>query len=197
MGDDLGPRLAGSIRTSCEPSTDTNLLEDRKVAPVPGPMPRMSEWLQEEPMKRVLILCTGNSCRSQMAEALWNQLGQGEWLAESAGSRPAGFVHPLAIRAIAERGLDLSTHTSKSLDSFRDQTFDLVVTVCDHAKESCPWFAGGTETQHWPFADPADATGTEEQQLDVFRRVRDEIEATIEEYLRTGQDRSSKSGTAG
>jgi len=134
-------------------------------------------------MKRVLILCTGNSCRSQMAEALWETLGDGEWSSESAGSKPSGYVHPLAIKAMSELGVDISTHESKSLDQFREQNFDLVVTVCDNAKESCPVFAGATQTFHWPFDDPADATGTEEEQMLFFRRVRDEIKDKINSYL--------------
>lgn len=134
-------------------------------------------------MKRVLILCTGNSCRSQMAEALWEQLGDGEWASESAGSKPSGYVHPLAIKAMEELGVDISSNESKSLDQFRDQNFDLVVTVCDNAKESCPVFPGATQTFHWPFDDPADATGTEEEQMLFFRRVRDEIKDKINSYL--------------
>ena len=134
-------------------------------------------------MKRVLILCTGNSCRSQMAEELWETLGEGEWQSESAGSKPSGYVHPLAIKAMQEFDIDLSANTSKSLDQFKDQPFDLVVTVCDNAKESCPVFSGATETLHWPFDDPADATGTDDEKLHMFRRVRDEIKAKIQSYL--------------
>ncbi|MCH9654577.1 MAG: arsenate reductase ArsC [Planctomycetes bacterium] len=134
-------------------------------------------------MKRVLILCTGNSCRSQMAEELWETLGAGEWQAESAGSKPSGYVHPLAIQAMQELEIDLNANTSKSLDQFKDQPFDLVVTVCDNAKESCPVFSGATETLHWPFDDPADATGSDDEKMHMFRRVRDEIKAKIESYL--------------
>jgi len=138
-------------------------------------------------MKRVLILCTGNSCRSQMAETLWESLGNGEWESESAGSKPSGYVHPLAIRAMQELDIDISQNTSKSLEQFRDQSFDLVVTVCDNAKESCPVFPGAKETLHWPFDDPADATGTDDEKMVVFRRVRDEINDTIQTYLSTGK----------
>lgn len=134
-------------------------------------------------MKRVLILCTGNSCRSQMAEELWNTLGVNEWQAESAGSKPSGYVHPLAIQAMQELDIDLSSNTSKSLEQFTEQKFDLVVTVCDNAKESCPVFSGAVETFHWPFDDPADATGTDEEKMHMFRRVRDEIKAKIQNYL--------------
>ncbi len=134
-------------------------------------------------MKRVLILCTGNSCRSQMAEALWNNLGQGEWSAASAGSKPAGYVHPLAVRAMRELDSDISANESKSLAEFQNQPFDLVVTVCDNAKESCPAFPGARQTLHWPFDDPAHAGGSDEEKMQVFRRVRDEIAARIREYL--------------
>ncbi|MCA9016055.1 MAG: arsenate reductase ArsC [Planctomycetaceae bacterium] len=134
-------------------------------------------------MKRVLILCTGNSCRSQMAEELWETLGAGEWQADSAGSKPSGYVHPLAIEAMRELDIDLSENTSKSLDQFTDQDFDLVVTVCDNAKESCPVFTRATLTLHWPFDDPADATGSDEEKMHTFRRVRDEIKAKIQTFL--------------
>ena len=134
-------------------------------------------------MKRVLVLCTGNSCRSQMAEELWEFLGQGEWEAESAGSMPSGYVHPLAIEAMRELDIDLSENTSKHLDQFTEQQFDLVVTVCDNAKESCPVFSGATQTLHWPFDDPADATGTDEEKMKTFRRVRDEIKTKIQAFL--------------
>ena len=134
-------------------------------------------------MKRVLILCTGNSCRSQMAEALWESVGQGAWQSASAGSKPAGYVHPLAVNAMQELDVDISAYQSKSLDQYRDEQFDLVVTVCDNAKESCPVFPGAQQTLHWPFDDPADATGTDDEQMVVFRRVRDEIKDKIETYL--------------
>lgn len=136
-------------------------------------------------MQRVLVLCTGNSCRSQMAEALWESLGDGNWKSESAGSKPSGYVHPLAIQVMHELDIDIQTNVSKSLEQFTDQPFDLVVTVCDNAKEACPVFPGATQTLHWPFDDPADATGTDEEQLAVFRRVRDEIKDTIQSFLNT------------
>lgn len=134
-------------------------------------------------MKRVLILCTGNSCRSQMAEALWESLGKGEWESESAGSKPSGYVHPLAIRAMRELDVDISAAESKSVDQFQNEPFNLVVTVCDNAKEACPVFPGAELTLHWPFDDPADATGTDDEKLVCFRRVRDEIKDTIQNYL--------------
>jgi arsenate reductase len=138
---------------------------------------------KNEIKNRVLILCTGNSCRSQMAEALWETLGEANWEAASAGSRPSGYVHPLAVRVMAELGIDISQYASKSLDQFRDQPFDLVVTVCDNAKAACPVFPGAKETRHWPFDDPAEATGTVAEKLKVFRKVRDQIRHRIAEYL--------------
>ncbi len=135
-------------------------------------------------MKRVLILCTGNSCRSQMAEALWRQIAKGTWESFSAGSRPSGYVHPKAIEAMRELGVDISAYRSKSVSEFDGQPFDLVVTVCDNAREACPFFPGAKETLHWPFFDPAEATGSQEEQMAVFRRVRDEISTTISSYLR-------------
>ena len=133
--------------------------------------------------KRVLILCTGNSCRSQMAQLIWQQLGQGNWQADSAGSQPAGYVHPLAIETLNELELDTGNLRSKSVDEFLDQDFDLAVTVCDHAKESCPILPGVQEALHWPFDDPADATGTEIEQLECFRKIRDQIQLKIRDYL--------------
>ncbi len=134
-------------------------------------------------MKRVLILCTGNSCRSQMAEHLWNSMGRGEWSAVSAGSKPAGYVHPLAVRAMAELDIDLSSASSKHVDRFRNEPFDLVITVCDNAKEMCPVFAGAKQMLHWPFPDPADATGGDEQRLEAFREIRDAIRDQISQWL--------------
>ena len=140
-------------------------------------------------MRRVLILCTGNSCRSQMAESLWESLSDGQWHSESAGSKPSGYVHPRAIEAMTELGADLSEYTSKSLVQFENQSFDLVVTVCDNARDACPVFPGARETLHWPFNDPADATGTHEEKMAVFCRVRDEIREKIQYFL--GADKSS------
>jgi len=138
-------------------------------------------------MNRVLILCTGNSCRSQMAEGWWRALGQGEWEPHSAGSKPAGYVHPLAVAVMQEKGVDLTAAESKALDGFLGRPIDLVITVCDNARESCPTFPGARTVLHWPFEDPADATGTDEEKLSVFRTVRDQIEARIRRYLETGQ----------
>jgi len=136
--------------------------------------------------KSVLILCTGNSCRSQMAEFLWNRIGGNRWEAHSAGSRPAGYVHPMAIEVMRELDEDLSNAESKHVDPFADQDWDLVVTVCDSAKEACPVIPGATNTVHWPFDDPADAEGSDEEKLAVFRRVRDQIRIRIEAFMKTG-----------
>lgn len=133
--------------------------------------------------KRVLILCTGNSCRSQMAEVMWNELSKDQWHAESAGSNPAGYVHPLAIRTLKEKGYHHGELTSKSISDFEGQAFDLVVTVCDNAKDSCPTFAGAKTVLHWPFEDPADAEGDEEEKFKVFRSVADMIRERIGAYL--------------
>ena len=133
--------------------------------------------------RRVLILCTGNSCRSQMAEGLWNALGGETWEAHSAGSRPAGYVHPLAVRAMREIGIDITAGRSKSVGEFAGQPFDLVVTVCDGAKAACPHLPGARQTLHWPFDDPADATGSEDEQHASFVRVRDQIRDRIAAHL--------------
>ena len=132
---------------------------------------------------RVLILCTGNSCRSQMAEGLINHFLTDRWTAQSAGVAPSGYVHPLAIRAMAELGIDISGYISKSTEQFREDSFAVVITVCDDAAENCPVWLGGGERLHIGFDDPADATGTAEEQLALFRRVRDEIRGELLPYL--------------
>ena len=133
--------------------------------------------------KRVLILCTGDSCRSQMAESLWRQLGGDQWEAFSAGSKPTGCIHPLAVEAMAHIGIDITRQTSKHVDEFAKTAFDLVVTVCDGAKETCPTLPGAKQTLRWPFEDPAQASGAAAEKLAVFQRVRDEIRTRIAEYL--------------
>jgi arsenate reductase len=130
----------------------------------------------------ILILCTGNSCRSHLAEGiLKNALGDG-FRVESAGSKPAGYVHPLGIKAMAEIGIDIGGHRSKHLDEFLTDDVETVITVCGNADQACPAFPGQMNRHHWPFDDPAHATGTEEEQLAVFRRVRDEIRRVFEAY---------------
>lgn len=125
-------------------------------------------------MKRVLILCTGNSARSQMAEGLLRDIAGDRFEVESAGTI-ASSVRPQAIAAMAEIGIDISGHRSKCLDEFLNTEFDYVITVCDNANETCPVFPGAAKRIHWSFDDPAEATGSEDQVAAVFRRVRDEI----------------------
>jgi arsenate reductase len=125
--------------------------------------------------KRVLFLCTGNSARSQMAEGLVNSLIGDRWLAFSAGTEPASSVHPLAVRAMNELDLDISDAKPKSVDEFRTQPFDVVITLCDEAAQRCPLWLGQGQTIHIGLPDPAQASGNEENQLNVFRQVRDAI----------------------
>ena len=124
--------------------------------------------------KRVLILCTGNSARSQMAEGLLRHLAGERFEVASAGVSPTQ-VRPEAVAVMREIGIDISNHRSKSVDEFTDQKFDYVITVCDNANEQCPIFSGNTQRIHWSFDDPAAAEGNENARLAVFRRVRDEI----------------------
>jgi arsenate reductase (thioredoxin) len=130
----------------------------------------------------VLILCTGNSCRSHLAEGILRAAVGDRLRVASAGSKPAGFVHPLAIRAMAEIGIDISGHRSKHLDEFLAQDVETVITVCGNADQACPMFPGQVNRHHWGFDDPARAQGAEEEQMHVFRRVRDEIRRVFEAY---------------
>ncbi len=135
---------------------------------------------------RVLFLCTHNSSRSQMAEGFLQARGGGRYAAFSAGTQPRA-VHPLAVQVMAEDGIDIGEpagHYAKGLDTFAGQPFDLVVTVCDDAREQCPFFAGARRQEHWGFPDPSAATGTEQERLTVFREVRDAIAARIDQFLR-------------
>jgi arsenate reductase (thioredoxin) len=134
--------------------------------------------------KRVLILCTGNSARSQMAEGLLRHMAGGQMEVFSAGTQPS-VVNPLAVRAMAEHGLDISGHRSKHLREFQSQPFDYVITVCDRAAESCPIFPGPAARLHWGFPDPATAPGSEAERLAVFVQVRDAIEARLKAWLAT------------
>ena len=130
----------------------------------------------------ILVLCTGNSCRSHLAEAILRKALGESYVVASAGSKPAGYVHPLAIKALAEIGLDISSHHSKHLDEFLTQDVETVITVCGNADQVCPMFPGQMNRHHFPFDDPAHATGSEEEQMAVFRRVRDEIRAVFQAY---------------
>jgi arsenate reductase len=132
--------------------------------------------------KRVLFLCTHNSARSQMAEGLLRHLGGERFEVFSAGTE-ATLVRPLAIKVMAELGMDISGQTSKTLERYSHEPFEEVITVCDTAAETCPVFPGARHRRHWSFPDPSKATGSEEQQLAVYRRVRDAIRARIEQEL--------------
>ncbi|NUM46490.1 MAG: arsenate reductase ArsC [Anaerolineales bacterium] len=134
--------------------------------------------------KKVLVLCTGNSCRSHLAEALINTRLGDRWQAMSAGTAPAGYVHPFAIRTLAEIGIPHEGR-SKSAEEFREVTFDVVITVCDDAAENCPVWLGPGRRVHIGFPDPAKATGTEDEQMAVFREVRDAIDEKVVGYLRS------------
>jgi arsenate reductase len=137
-------------------------------------------------MKKVLFLCTGNSCRSQMAEAIVNARLGDRWQAFSAGTKPAGFVHPRALEALREIGIQHQGR-SKQADEFRGVDFDLVVTVCDSAAEECPIWLGKGKRVHHSFPDPAKAEGTDEEIMGIFRAVRADIEREMIELLRTHQ----------
>jgi arsenate reductase (thioredoxin) len=149
---------------------------------MPAPMPKMKPT--------VLILCTGNSCRSHLAEGIL-RAAAGDCLdVQSAGSKPAGYVHPLAIQVMKEIGIDISSHRSKHLSEFLDQPIETVITVCGNADQACPVFPGQVNRHHWGFDDPARAEGTDEQKLAVFRRVRDEIRMVFEAYAAGRRDQA-------
>lgn len=130
----------------------------------------------------ILILCTGNSCRSHLAEGVLRAAAGDLFDVHSAGSKPAGYVHPFAVQVMAEIGIDLAAHRSKHMHDFLGTPVETVITVCGNADQACPVFPGQVNRHHWPFDDPAHATGTEAEQLAVFRRVRDEIRRTFEAY---------------
>lgn len=138
--------------------------------------------------KRVLILCTGNSARSQMAEGLLRHDAGDRFEVESAGVEPSK-VRPQAVHVMSEIDIDISNHRSKSVDEFLGQEFDYVITVCDNANERCPVFPGKTERIHWSFDDPAAATGDEEVILETFRRVRDEIRERLRLFIVATSDK--------
>lgn len=142
----------------------------------------------------ILILCTGNSCRSHLAEGILRGALGSDFRVASAGSKPAGYVHPLAVRAMAEIGIDISGHRSKHLDEFLNQDVETVITVCGNADQACPIFPGQVNRHHWGFDDPAHAPGTEEEQMVVFRRVRDEIRRVFEAYASGRLDETRKPG---
>jgi arsenate reductase len=130
----------------------------------------------------VLVLCTGNSCRSHLAEGILRAAARGRFRVASAGSKPAGYVHPLAIRAMQEIGLNIAEHRSKHLNEFLAQPVETVITVCGNADQACPIFPGQVNRHHWGFDDPAHATGSDDEKMAMFRRVRDEIRRVFEAY---------------
>jgi len=138
--------------------------------------------MTQNPKHTVLILCTGNSCRSHFAEGFLRAAAGELANVQSAGSKPAGFVHPLAIKVMAEVGIDISRHHSKHLKDFLDQPVHTVITVCGSLDQACPIFPGQMNRYHWPFPDPAKVTGSDEEILAAFRRVRDEMRRVFEAY---------------
>lgn len=135
---------------------------------------------------RVLILCTGNSVRSQMAEGLLRHLGSGPYEVYSAGTSPIG-VSPLAIEAMREIGIDISGHRSKSVSEFSGQHFATVITVCDSAAKACPTFPGAPRRIHWSIADPGAAQGTHQERLEAFRRIREDLQARLRSFVNSAR----------
>lgn len=133
-------------------------------------------------MKKILFICTGNSCRSQMAEALMRNMADDRFKVFSAGVEPTQ-VNPYAIKVMNEIGIDISSYSSKSVNKFLKQEFDYVITVCNHARQVCPVFPGRHEKIHWDIEDPANAKGSEQEKLAFFRKIRDEIKEKCLEFL--------------
>lgn len=140
----------------------------------------------------ILILCTGNSCRSHLGEGILQSVAGDLFNIVSAGSKPTGYVHPLAIEAMQEIGIDISSHRSKSWNEFMDEPIETVITVCGNADQACPIFPGQVNRHHWPFYDPAHASGTDEEKLSAFRRVRDEIRRIFTAYADGRRDALKK-----
>jgi arsenate reductase len=141
---------------------------------------------------KVLFLCTGNSCRSQMAEGFLRVYAGDKFEAHSAGTKPS-VVNPMAIEVMRDLGIDISGQRSKSAADYVGTHFEYVITVCDNAKEQCPIFPGPCVREHWPFDDPADAVGSRDEKLAVFRRVRDEIAEKVKEFVRERVDERTQS----
>jgi len=144
--------------------------------------------MSENEKPTVLILCTGNSCRSHLAEGILRKAAGDILNVQSAGSKPAGYVHPMAISAMKEIGIDISSHHSKHMNDFLGKSVETVITVCGNADQACPMFPGQLNRHHWGFDDPAHATGTDEEKMAVFRRVRDEIKRVFEAYASGRRD---------
>lgn len=133
-------------------------------------------------MKKILVLCTGNSCRSQLAEGYLRHFAEGKAEVYSAGIETHG-VNPRAIATMQEDGIDISGHTSNNVSEYRDIDFDFVITVCDNAQENCPYFPGSAQKFHYNFPDPAKATGSEEEIMEVFRNVREQIKTYARNFI--------------
>ncbi|MBS1258306.1 MAG: Arsenate reductase [Candidatus Scalindua arabica] len=144
----------------------------------------MTKMMQDKP--KVLFVCTGNSCRSQMAEGLLKHFGNGEFEVYSAGLRPS-YVHPLAIKAVAELVIDITKQYSKTVNEFIGQDFSYVITVCDGAKEFCPVFPGKYKALHWSIEDPASISGTEEEMMKVFRKALQNILENVKHFITTNK----------
>jgi arsenate reductase len=142
----------------------------------------------------VLILCTGNSCRSHLAEGILRAAASELLEVRSAGSKPAGYVHPLAVQVMKEIGIDISGHRSKHLNEFLAEPIETVITLCGNADQACPTFPGQVNRYHWGFEDPAHATGTESEKLAEFRRVRDQIKRVFEAYAAGRRDQGRARG---
>ena len=138
--------------------------------------------MEKQAKPTVLILCTGNSCRSHMAEGILREVAGDVLNVQSAGSAPTGSVHPLAILTLGEIGIDISRHTSKHMNEFLSGNVETVITVCDNADQACPSFPGQSYRHHWPFPDPAKAKGTEAEIRNVFDQVRDDIRRVFTDY---------------
>ena len=136
--------------------------------------------------KKVIIICMGNSIRSQIAEGFFKKY-KSEWEVKSAGTNPKG-LNPIAVKVMMEKGIDISDQKSKSLNQFINSKFDYVITVCDNAKENCPYFPGGSSYMHWSFPDPDIFTGNEEERISEFRKVRDEIENKILNFIKDSRE---------
>ena len=142
---------------------------------------------KEDTKPTVLILCTGNSCRSHMAEGILKSVAGESLNVQSAGSNPAGYVHPLAIKVLGEIGIDISSNSSKHMNEFLQQDVETVITVCGNADQACPVYPGQVNRFHWPFADPAKAEGSEEEIWAMFQTIRNEIQKVFTEY---GEERA-------
>ena len=138
--------------------------------------------MEKQAKPTVLILCTGNSCRSHMAEGILREVAGDVLNVQSAGSAPTGSVHPLAILTLGDIGIDISSHTSKHMNEFLSGNVETVITVCDNADQACPSFPGQSYRHHWPFPDPAKAKGTEAEIRNVFEQVRDDIRRVFTDY---------------